>query len=184
MTCSYPLASTESQIIMPLTAIAAILLTATPRPPLAMPKAEVERARQLEQQASELQRAGRYMDAERPLLDAIALWTSYHGPDDIEVLNDTMNLAVAYRRHGATERAVPLLERASKGFATCADPDAPALRRKALNNLAAAYRFANKSQEARSTWEALLIGPGPQLKNGRVLTTLVFYWANPETFAE
>ena len=117
----------------------------------AMPAAGVDRARALERQASELQRAGRYLEAEKPLLDAIALWTQYRGANDIEVLNDTMNLAVAYRRHGDAERAVPLLERVSKGLATCSDPDAPELRRKALNNLAAAYRYSNRSKAASRT---------------------------------
>ncbi|MCE9667763.1 tetratricopeptide repeat protein [Myxococcus stipitatus] len=67
-----------------------------------------------------------------------------------------MNLAVAYRRHGAPERGIPLLEKAVEGLAACADPDAPELRRKALNNLATAYHYADRLQEARKTYEALL----------------------------
>ncbi|MCP3097286.1 tetratricopeptide repeat protein [Myxococcus sp. K15C18031901] len=141
---------------MTLTPLVALLLLASPKPLQPMPKKEFERARQLEAQAREAQRAGRFMDAEKPLLDAISLWTRYRGAQDIEVLNDTMNLAVAYRRHGAPERGIPLLEKAVEGLAACADSDAPELRRKAMNNLATAYHFANRLQEARKTYEALL----------------------------
>lgn len=114
------------------------------------------------------------MDAEKPLLEAIALWTRYRGADDIEVLNDTMNLAVAYRRYGDAERAVPLLERASRGLAACKDPDAPALRRKAMNNLATAYQHAGRPPEARKTWEALveLMGDTPSEERARVFDNL------------
>jgi tetratricopeptide (TPR) repeat protein len=139
-----------------------------------MPPAETERARSFERQASELQRSGRYLDAEKPLLAAIALWTKYRGADDIEVLNDTMNLAVAYRRHGDAARAVPLLERTSQGLAACKDADAPALRRRAMNNLAVAYQHTGRLAEARRTWESLLglLGSAPSEERARVLDNL------------
>lgn len=148
------------------TALAVLLMGAAPNPTVPakpMPKAEQARARRLEQHAANLQSAGRYLDAEKPLKEAIALWTKFRGPDDIEVLNDTMNLAVAYRRHGDAARAIPLLEKATTGLAACTDPDAPALRRKAQNNLAAAFQHAGRLQEARTTWLKLveLTAEGP-----------------------
>ena len=72
---------------------------------------EIAKARDIERQASIAQREGRFADAERLLGEAIAIWTRLRGPDDVEVLNDQMNLAVAYRRWGEAARAVPLLER-------------------------------------------------------------------------
>jgi Tfp pilus assembly protein PilF len=159
---------------MTLRTLLALLFMAQPKPPAPMPPAEVQRARSLERQASELQRSGRYLDAEKPLLEAIALWTQYRGADDIEVLNDTMNLAVAYRRHGDAARAVPLLERASQGLAACKDADAPELRRRAMNNLAMAYQYADRRAEARKTWESLLeqLGSAPSEERARVLDNL------------
>ncbi len=123
---------------------------------LTMPEAEVKRAQALEELAREHQRAGRYLDAQKPLEEAIALWTRYRGPDDVDALNDTMNLAVALRRYGATERAIPLLERVVQKLGESADADAPRLRQSALNNLATAYSFAGRPVDARHLWEQML----------------------------
>ncbi len=149
----------------------ALLLMAAPR----MPASEVRRARALEEQARAHQQAGRYAEAERPLQDAISLWTKYRGASDIEVLNDSMNLAVAYRRRGDAARAVPSLERVSKALGESTHPDAPALRRAALNNLAAAYHSSGRLKEAQSTWESLLeLIPStpPSEERARVLDNL------------
>ena len=66
----------------------------------AAPEKDVCRARELEARASELQRSGKYKDAEEPLKAALSIWTKHYGPNHIEVLNDEMNLAVSYRRRG------------------------------------------------------------------------------------
>jgi len=118
--------------------------------------AGVERARALEKQAHSAQRDGRYAAAEKPLLEAIAIWTRLKGPGDVEVLNDEMNLAVSYRRRGDAQLAVPILERVSVSLEKSKDPDAPELHRSALNNLATAYREQNRPAEARSTLERCL----------------------------
>jgi tetratricopeptide (TPR) repeat protein len=138
----------------------------------------VTRARQLERQASTAQREGRFYDADAPLLAAIALWKTLHGPDHIEVLNDEMNLAVALRRRGEAARSVPLLESVAERLVRCADPDAPALLLVAQNNLATAYRDVGRLSLARRVYEASLArldalhGPKPDEQRARVLDNL------------
>lgn len=121
-----------------------------------MPARDVSRARDLERRASDLQRAGKYREAEKPLLEAIQLWKRYHGPNNIEVLNDEMNLAVSYRRRGDARLAIPILERVASGLKASDDPDASELYRKALNNLSAAYRASGRLKEARVSLEKCL----------------------------
>lgn len=140
-----------------LAAFALIALTAGPPQAPQMPQEEIDAARKLEKEANQHQRAGRYAEAEKALLEAIAKWTKWRGPDDVETLNDTMNLAVSYRRRGTPDKAVPLLQRVVQGLERCKDPDAPSLRRLALNNLASAYRFSGQPAQAYATWEALLL---------------------------
>lgn len=123
---------------------------------LAQAPEQVAEARKLERQAGELQRAGKYAEAEKPLQAAIDLWKKARGPDDIEVLTDSMNLAVARRRKGDSAGAAALLEKVLDGAGRCKDPDAPALRRKVIGNLAAAYKYAGQPKKAQSAWEGLL----------------------------
>ncbi|HEY8211079.1 MAG TPA: tetratricopeptide repeat protein [Myxococcaceae bacterium] len=123
---------------------------------LSQTPAQVEAIRKLEKEAHELQRAGRYADAEKPLQAAIDLWRKYRGPDDVEVLNDTADLAVAKRRKGDPVAAAALLEKVVEGFSRCKDPDAPQIKQRALNNLAAAYKYAGQPKKAQATWEAVL----------------------------
>lgn len=119
----------------------------------AMPPEEVARARELETQARDFQAAGQYSEAEKPLLQAIELWTRHYGPEHIEVLNDEMNLGVSYRRRGEAERGIPLLEHAAEGLKRSSDPDATELYRRALNNLAIAYNASGRREEARGARE-------------------------------
>lgn len=119
--------------------------------------ADATTARALEKEASTAQREGRFADAEKPLLAAIAIWTALRGPDDVEVLNDEMNLAVSYRRRGEAARAVPLLERVVQKLPASGDPDVPALLVTARNNLATTYRSLGRFALARKTWEACLV---------------------------
>ena len=63
-------------------------------PAPAMSQEQVDAARKLEKESSELQRAGRYADAEKPLQAAIDLWMKYRGPDDVEILQDMIVAAV------------------------------------------------------------------------------------------
>jgi tetratricopeptide (TPR) repeat protein len=129
-------------------AVLALVLSQTPE--------QVAEARRLEKEGNELQRAGKYAEAERPLQAAIDLWTKARGPDDVEVLNDSMNLAVARRRKGDFAGAVALLQKVSEGLARCKDKDAPQLRRRAANNLAAAYKYSGQPKKALAAWEGLL----------------------------
>ncbi|WP_223636665.1 tetratricopeptide repeat protein [Corallococcus sp. EGB] len=122
----------------------------------AMPPGDVARARELETQAHDSQAAGRYVEAEKPLQEAIELWARHYGPEHIEVLNDEINLGVSYRRRGDAARAIPLLEHAADGLQRSSDPDAPQLHRQALNNLAMAYRASGRLEEARATLEKCL----------------------------
>ena len=101
---------------------------------------DIAQARELERQASQAQREGRYADADAPLEAAIEMWTRLRGPDDVEVLNCQMNLAVAYRRRAEAARAIPLLERVVALLPHSQDPDVPALLITARNNLATAHR--------------------------------------------
>jgi tetratricopeptide (TPR) repeat protein len=139
---------------------------------------EIAKARDIERQASIAQREGRFADAERLLGEAIAIWTRLRGPDDVEVLNDQMNLAVAYRRWGEAARAVPLLERVVAMLPKTNDPDVPQLLLMAQNNLAAAYRGVQKLSLARQTWEHCLtdldaaLGDQPHADRARVLDNL------------
>jgi tetratricopeptide (TPR) repeat protein len=123
---------------------------------LAQAPAEVDAARKLERDAAELQRAGRFAEAEKPLVDAVALWTRLRGPDDVEVLADTLSLALAHRRRGDAAGAVPLLQRVVDGAARCRDPEAPRMRRRAVSDLALAQQLSGHPREARATWEGLL----------------------------
>jgi len=123
---------------------------------LAQTPEQVAQARKLERESNELQRAGKYAEAEKPLQAAIDLWRKSRGPDDVEVLNDSMSLAVARRRKGDFAGAVSLLEKVNEGLARCKDPDAPELRRRAVNNLAAAYKYAGQPKKAQAAWEGLL----------------------------
>ncbi|NMO23004.1 tetratricopeptide repeat protein [Pyxidicoccus fallax] len=141
----------------------------------ASPQEDAGRARELEARASQLQRAGKYHEAEQPLLEAIALWKRLGGPEHIEVLNDEMNLAVSYRRRGDARKAIPLLSRVVASLGKSKDPDAPELHRKALNNLAAAYKAEQRYDEARVTLErclSLLEATGPSVERARVLDNL------------
>jgi tetratricopeptide (TPR) repeat protein len=139
---------------------------------------DISKARELERQASQAQREGRFADADLCLQQAIAIWTRLRGPDDIEVLNDSMNLAVAYRRRGEAARAVPILKRVVEMLPTCQDPDVPNLLLTAQNNLAAAYRGVNQLSLARQTWERCLgalddaHGDRPHPERARVLDNL------------
>lgn len=122
-----------------------------------MSQRTIEHARKLEDLATSLQRAGRYHAAEDPLLTAIGLWKLLRGPNDLEVLNDEMCLAVSYRRRGDVDLAIPILERVAAQFArTHGDPEAPYYRRLALNNLGISYRYAGRFREARFTLETCL----------------------------
>lgn len=145
--------------------------------PVGVPMFEQEaaRARELEKEASDLQRAGKYHAAEKPLLEAIGIWKQFPGPGDIEVLNDEMNLAVSYRRRGDGGLAVPILERVAAGLKVSRDVDAPDLYRSALNNLSAAYREVGRAQDALKTLEAVLAAipdEGPSAERARVLDNL------------
>lgn len=131
-------------------------------------------ARALEQKAHELQAAGRYAEAEKPLLEAIELWKK-NGVGNVDQLNDEMNLAVSWRRRGEAPRAAAALERVVAAFAKSKDPDAPELHRKALNNLAAAYRDSSRLADARTALLTCLklLGPGgPSEERARVLDNL------------
>jgi tetratricopeptide (TPR) repeat protein len=123
---------------------------------LAQAPEQVDQARKLEQEARELQRAGKYADAEKRLQAAIDLWKKARGPDDVEVLVDSMNLAVARRRKGDFAGAVALLEKVLDGLGRCQDPEAPRLKRGTVNNLAAAYKYAGQPKKAQAAWEGLL----------------------------
>lgn len=140
-----------------------------------VPQREVTKARELERRAHDLQKAGRYEEAEKPLLQAAAIWKRYRGGEDIEVLNDEMNLAVSYRRRGQTQRALPMLERVAAGFKVSSDGDAPALYRSALNNVSAAYRDMGRLDDARRALETCLksVEPGGRTEErARVLDNL------------
>src|SRR5262245_54801808 len=102
------------------------------------------RANALKDEAATLQRAGCYVDAERPLLEAIALWTAARGPDDLEVLASEMNLAVSYRRRGEPERAIPILDRVVSMLKDISSPEEDQVYRLAVNNLAAAFRATHR----------------------------------------
>jgi len=117
---------------------------------------QVAEARRLEKESSELLRAGHYAEAEKPLQAAIDLWMKARGPDDVEVLNDSMNLGVARRRKGDFAGAVTLLQKVVEGLARCKDPEAPRLRRRAINNVAAAYKYSGQPKKAQAAWEGLL----------------------------
>jgi tetratricopeptide (TPR) repeat protein len=134
--------------------------------------AQVDAARKLEKEAAELQRAGKYAEAEKPLQAAIDLWKKARGPDDVEALTDSMNLAVARRRKGDPAGAAALLEKVLDGVGRCKDPDAPKLRRQAINNLAAAYKYAGQPKKAQSAWEGLLAEGGEEEERARVLDNL------------
>lgn len=121
-----------------------------------MSEKTIQRARSLEQLASDLQRAGKYHEAEEPLRTAIGLWTLLRGPGDIEVLNDEMCLAVSFRRRGDVALAIPLLERVVDALEQSSDSEATYYRRLAFNNLAIAYRVAGRLVEARDLLTQLL----------------------------
>jgi tetratricopeptide (TPR) repeat protein len=139
---------------------------------------DIAKARELEGRASKAQREGRYADADAPLEEPIAIWTRLRGPDDVEVLNDQMNLAVAYRCHGEAARGIPLLERVVALLPRSPDPDVPALTITARNDLATAYRSAGHLSRARQVWETCLAamdsvhGSAPHPERGRVLENL------------
>ncbi len=114
------------------------------------------RALALKDEAFELQRAGRYLDAEKPLLQAIALWKLARGPQDLEVLAAEMNLAVSYRRRGEPERALPILERVVSELEVLPfEPEAAQVHRLACNNLAACYRHTGQLDKALGLLEML-----------------------------
>lgn len=141
-------------------------------------KEGANKARDLEQRASLAQREGRYADADAPLLEAIAIWKRIGGPEHVDVLNDEMNLAVAWRRRGDFARSVPVLERVVVRLAASADPDARGLVLQAKNNLATAYRSAGRRDRAREMWEECLrahdasLGARPDAERARVLDNL------------
>jgi tetratricopeptide (TPR) repeat protein len=142
---------------------------------LATPSPEIARARSLEETAFDLQRAGKYVEAEKPLEEAIAIWKKLRGPEDIEVLNDEINLAASYRRRGDAMLAVDLLERVIKTLdASRAELKLVNLRRSALNNLAVAYLDAGRYDAARRTLGSLLEGAKgpPSDERARVLDNL------------
>ncbi|HYV45151.1 MAG TPA: tetratricopeptide repeat protein [Myxococcaceae bacterium] len=117
---------------------------------------QVAGVRKLEKEGNELLRAGHYADAEKSFQAAVDLWTKYRGPDDVEVLDDSMTLAVVRRRRGDFEGAVVLLQKVFEGLSRCKDPDAPQLRRRATNDLAASYKYAGQPKKAQVAWEGLL----------------------------
>jgi len=124
--------------------------------PPAMPQAQIDAAKKLEEEGHELNRLGRYADAEKQFQAAHALWTKYRGPDDVDALNTLSNLAVMKRRKGDAQGAITLLEKAVDGLGRCKDPSAPQLRRDTVNNLATAYKYAGRAKQAQATWEGLL----------------------------
>jgi len=157
----------------------ALSVVLTQAPPPAMPQAQIDAAKKLEEAAMELIRAGRYADSEKPLQEAIALWTRYRGPDDLEVLSDTRMLAVSRRRKGDAPGAVLLLEKVLEKLDRSKDPRAPELKLAVLNDLAAAYKYAGRVKQAQATFEGLLqqlskLGDAPELEEekARVLDNL------------
>ncbi|HZN94167.1 MAG TPA: tetratricopeptide repeat protein, partial [Myxococcales bacterium] len=158
--------------------VLALGLLAEPQPP-AMPQAQIDAAKKLEEAAMELIRTGRYADSEKPLQEAIALWTKYRGPDDLEVLSDTRMLAVSRRRKGDAPGAALLLEKVLEKLDRSKDPRAPELKLAVLNDLAAAYKYAGRVKQAQATFEGLLqqlskLGDAPELEEekARVLDNL------------
>ncbi|MGA9522052.1 MAG: tetratricopeptide repeat protein [Myxococcaceae bacterium] len=152
----------------PLTTVTMTLLLAAPSPELA-------KAESLEARAHDLQREGRYGEAEAQLKEALAIRKKRQGADHLDVLNAEMNLAVAWRRQGEAQRAVTMLERVLKALAASKGPEAAELHRKALNNLAAAYRAQSRYADAREILERVLaqIDEGPPTEErGRVLDNL------------
>ncbi len=141
----------------------------------ALPAAQAKQARELEQQAHDLQAEGKFLEAQQPLQQAIALWEKAGPADRIEVLNDRVNLAAAYRRHGEPAKAVPLLEPTVKELQRLEHPDAPPMLRAALNNLATSYMYLERPADARHTWERCLALAGegkPDAERARVLDNL------------
>jgi Flp pilus assembly protein TadD len=110
----------------------------------------IERARGLEELAADLQRSGRYREAEEPLQQAIEIWKLLR--NDLEVWNDERCLAISYRRRGDVNLALPILERLVDGFAGAyALPEVPYHHRLALNDLAISYLAIGRTKEARAT---------------------------------
>jgi len=117
----------------------------------------IANARRLEDTARELQRAGKFREAEEPLLGAIAIWKLARGPNDIEVLNDEIALAASFRRRGDTELAIATLERVmSEAVKSFADAEWNHVYRLALNNIGVAYREAELLNKARAALELAL----------------------------
>jgi tetratricopeptide (TPR) repeat protein len=134
----------------------------------------VQRARELERAASAAQREGRFADAEASLRDAIAIWEQLFGPDDVDVLNDEMNIAVAWRRAGNAAGAAAALESVAERLSQCPHADAPSLLLTARNNLATAYRGLHRLDRARDLWLQCLAahdanGATPNPERARVL---------------
>jgi tetratricopeptide (TPR) repeat protein len=111
----------------------------------------------LSQDARDLQRSGRYAEAEGPLKLVIDLAKLVHGAKHPLALQAEVNLAVSYRRRGDVDLALPILQRVLGELSSRFDePDCAYLYRLGLNNLGAAYLAAGRLEEAGAALELCL----------------------------
>lgn len=111
--------------------------------------AEVAKAEALMNEGFRLLNDGFFEEAQRPLLEATARWKKLgpkYEPDWRAAQN---NLATAYRRQGKVELAIPILEEVVAAAGKVKGPDKLWRTRVALNNLGMAYKYANRSADAR-----------------------------------
>lgn len=119
-------------------ALAVLLVASTPQ--------------ELLDQSAALQRAGKYKEAQAPLLEVLAQVKDPSSPVRRDAQN---NLGTAYRRNGEAAQAVAVLEPLLAVISGSAKADREE-KRIVMNNLAMAYLHAGRAADAQRLWERAL----------------------------
>ena len=116
---------------------------------------ELALANELNQQAWELYRAGRYAEVDPLLQRALAIRESQLGPDHPDTATSLNNLALLYHSMGRYAEAESLFQRSLAIIEMHLGPDHPDTAT-SLNNLALLYRSIDRYTEAESLFQRSL----------------------------
>lgn len=105
------------------------------------------------EKSAALQREGRFLEAQAPLLEILALVKDPASPDRVQAQN---NLGTAYRRNGEAAKAISVLEPLVATLSTAKKPARPEDLRVSMNNLAMAYLYGDRTADAKKLWERCL----------------------------